>query len=132
MAVSSSVLSDTALSTQMNTRIERALKMQGDAVLERLGISPSQAIRSLWSYLANHDDIPEYMKAQRQAAEDKKRAEIRALAEGGRGLAVRLAVEKGLLVPMAGGALSAVSLDCAQMEDLMYEEMLDEYHANCH
>ena len=131
MAISSSVLSDATLSTQMNTRIERALKMQGDAVLERLGISPSQAVRSLWSYLAHNDDIPEYMKAQRQTAEDEKHAEVRSLAEAGKGLAVRLAVEKGLLAFAAGDVQGIAPLDYDQMEDLMYEEMLDDYHANC-
>jgi len=125
------VLSNTSLSTQMNTRMERALKCQGDAVLERHGITPSQAVRSLWSYMAGHNDIPEYMKAQRRAAQEDECVRVRRLVEEGRGLAMRLAVENGLIdahVPDLGSKdLPAYS----QMEEDMYEEMLDAYHANC-
>ena len=131
MAASSAALSGTSLSTQMNTRIERALKAQGDTVLERHGITPSQAIRSLWEYLAGHDDIPEYMKAQRQVAAEEEYARCRRLAESGRDLAVRLAVEKGLLESGACPSGPETMPSHAEMQDAMYEEMLDAYHANC-
>lgn len=115
-----------AMSTQMNTRIEAALKRQGDAVLERFGITPSQAIRGLWRYLSFHNDIPEYMKEQRRSQDDERWREARALAQHGEGLALRLAHTEGLVV------CDAVPLrDVCAMEDAMYEEMLDDYHAYC-
>lgn len=59
-------------SAQMNVRINAALKEQGDAVLARNGITPSQAVRSLWAYLATHGDLPEYLKEQQERPSDEE------------------------------------------------------------
>ena len=130
MPVSATALSDASLSTQMNVRMERAVKAQGDAVLERFGITPSQAVRGLWQYIALHDDVPEYMKEQRRRSEHERREEMRASAEGGRGLAIRLAIDKGLL-SRDDCLVQAGPDDYAAMEDAMYEGMLDDYHTYC-
>lgn len=45
-----------ARQTQMNTRIDASLKEAGDAVLARLGYSPSAAVRGLWQFVADHQD----------------------------------------------------------------------------
>lgn len=45
-----------ARQTQMNTRIDMALKEAGDAVLARLGYSPSAAVRGLWQFVVDHQD----------------------------------------------------------------------------
>lgn len=45
-----------ARQTQMNTRIDIALKEAGDAVLARLGYSPSAAVRGFWQYVVDHQD----------------------------------------------------------------------------
>ena len=42
--------------TQMNTRIDMALKEAGDAVLARLGYSPSAAVRGFWQFVVDHQD----------------------------------------------------------------------------
>ena len=42
--------------TQMNTRIDASLKEAGDAVLTRLGYSPSAAVRGLWQFVVDHQD----------------------------------------------------------------------------
>lgn len=42
--------------TQMNTRIDMALREAGDAVLARLGYSPSAAVRGLWQFMVDHQD----------------------------------------------------------------------------
>ena len=42
--------------TQMNTRIDSGLKEAGDAVLARLGYTPSAAIRGFWQYAVDHQD----------------------------------------------------------------------------
>lgn len=47
-----------ASSVQMNTRLDKSLKETGDAVLRRLGYSPSQAVRTLWEFLAAHQSEP--------------------------------------------------------------------------
>ena len=45
-----------ARQTQMNTRIDAALKEAGDAVLARLGYSPSAAVRGLWRFVVDHQE----------------------------------------------------------------------------
>ena len=45
-----------ARQTQMNTRIDASLKEAGDAVLARLGCSPSAAVRGLWQFVVDHQD----------------------------------------------------------------------------
>ena len=45
-----------ARQTQMNTRIDTSLKEAGDAVLARLGCSPSAAVRGLWQFMVDHQD----------------------------------------------------------------------------
>ena len=45
-----------ARQTQMNTRMDAALKEAGDAVLARLGYSPSAAVRGLWQFVVDHQD----------------------------------------------------------------------------
>ena len=47
---------------QMNTRIAEDLKQRGDAVLSRLGYSPSAAVRGLWRFIVLNDDQPERIK----------------------------------------------------------------------
>lgn len=42
--------------TQMNTRIDVGLKEAGDAVLARLGYTPSAAVRGLWRFVVDHRD----------------------------------------------------------------------------
>lgn len=45
-----------ARQTQMNTRIDVGLKEAGDAVLSRLGYTPSAAVRGLWRFVVDHQD----------------------------------------------------------------------------
>lgn len=42
--------------TQMNARIDAALKEAGDAVLENLGYTPSMAVRGFWRFIVSHQD----------------------------------------------------------------------------
>lgn len=44
---------------QMNVRMNRQLKEAGDAVLSHIGMTPSQAVRSLWEYLVVQNKIPD-------------------------------------------------------------------------
>lgn len=43
---------------QMNTRLDALLKKQGDAALAAAGYSPSQAVRSLWTFAARNATQP--------------------------------------------------------------------------
>lgn len=41
-------------SVQMNVRIDRALKTSGDSVFSEVGITPTEAIRRLWSFASRN------------------------------------------------------------------------------
>ena len=43
---------------QMNVRMDRQLKDAGDAVLAQIGMTPSQAVRTLWEYLVVNGHMP--------------------------------------------------------------------------
>lgn len=68
---------------QINVRINRDLKEAGDAVLARLGVSPSQIVRDLWAKLVERRDNPQQVfealqldvrSAEEQAEIDRKLA----------------------------------------------------------
>lgn len=54
--MSGTTVAPLARQTQMNTRIDAALKEAGDAVLSRLGYSPSAAVRGFWQFVVDHQD----------------------------------------------------------------------------
>lgn len=56
MEMPGTTVASQARQTQMNTRIDSALKEAGDAVLARLGYSPSAAVRGLWRFVVDHQD----------------------------------------------------------------------------
>ena len=59
--------------TQMNTRIDRKLKERGDAALARAGFTPSQAVRALWKFAAEHE--PKEIEALLRGEEGPDEAE---------------------------------------------------------
>lgn len=44
--------------TQMNVRIDEQLRLEGNAALESIGISPAQMVRAVWSYAARNKNNP--------------------------------------------------------------------------
>lgn len=60
---------------QMNTRISRALKDNGDAALERAGYSPSQAVRKLWEFAARNAHNPRAIQNLLDAEDEAARSE---------------------------------------------------------
>lgn len=114
--------------TQMNTRINSALKTQGDAVLARNGLTPSQAVRSLWEYMATHDDLPDYLKQRQAKAGEEAQARRRAAVERASGLLGRLVVERGLMTQEEWGRYegSAGTQDIEAYYDQLKAEAYDE------
>lgn len=102
---------------QMNTRIDDDLKLGGDAVLRRYGLTPSSAVRALWQYLVTMNSLPDFMldeKPEHPSASDAVRR-----AEAGQGLALKLAREADML-----GKIDALSYD--ELREAAFEEMLAE------
>lgn len=61
--------------SQMNVRIDDALKAQGDAVFAELGLNPSEVVRAVWTYAAQHGDAPAVVTEALQTGADRS-AEI--------------------------------------------------------
>lgn len=57
----------------VTTRMDASLKDRGGAVMRREGLTPSQAIRQLFEYAAQHDALPFPSKARPSKAEIAKR-----------------------------------------------------------
>lgn len=49
--------------TQMNVRIDENVKQQGDSVFAELGYTPSQVVRTVWSFAAQHAALPDRVTA---------------------------------------------------------------------
>lgn len=50
----------TAAMTQMNVRLERTLKEEGDAALASIGLTPTEVVRAIWEKLARRgEDLEE-------------------------------------------------------------------------
>lgn len=67
---------------QMNVRIDRQLKEAGDAVLTNIGMTPSQAVRTLWEYLVVNGRMPSKGDAAAPVSDGVEPMESRA-AQGG-------------------------------------------------
>jgi antitoxin component of RelBE/YafQ-DinJ toxin-antitoxin module len=53
-----------AATAQLNVRLEQSLKQSGDAVLARHGVSPSEAVRGLWHFMAANQQLPAILDLQ--------------------------------------------------------------------
>lgn len=111
---------------QMNTRIPADLKEQGDRALENAGLTPSQAVRALWEFAAQHMYEPsavrralgeQQVKAKPDAATQKR---IDAYEKGRR--IMEDAYRQAGLNPHKTYAASQVSYK--ELRDLYYEERL--------
>lgn len=60
---------------QMNVRLDAALKEQGDEALARIGYTPSQMVRTIWSYAARHATEPSALAKMIEEFEEGSRTE---------------------------------------------------------
>ena len=71
-----------ATMVQMNTRIDADLKQRGDEALKRAGFTPSQAIRALWEYAANHTLEPQAIRRTPLSAKSSEPKGIKPMRRG--------------------------------------------------
>ena len=83
-------MASTATTTQINVRIDRALKSSGDAALFDAGITPSEAIRAVWELGVRLKDSPQALRAalcprsaEAVGEEVRRRAAVAASARAG-------------------------------------------------
>ncbi len=106
---------------QINARLNIDLKREGDAVLARFGTSATEAIRSLWSYLAQTKQLPDFM-AHKDVTVQENVGTCTAPVDGA-GLALRMASERGL----ATGRIQELSYQ--DLRVLAFEELIEEDEA---
>lgn len=94
--------------TQMNTRIDTALKSSGDAVLERYGFTTSQVVRALWEYMAKNQTVPDFMLSDGRGGEHELQAQAKSRAAESAGLAIAKAKNVGIF---------------RELDDMSYEDL---------
>ena len=109
-----------AAQTQMNVRLNAERKARGDEVLAGFGLTPTQAVRSLWDYLATRKALPEFMAADTEGDESEQYSP-QSLSETGAGMAVRLAREAGLHCD------ALLSLPYEELREAAYDERFEEW-----
>ncbi|MBR2790464.1 MAG: type II toxin-antitoxin system RelB/DinJ family antitoxin [Eggerthellaceae bacterium] len=63
----------------LNIRLSESLKRHGCEVLDRQGISTSEAVRALFEYLEREQALPEQLFSPPQPAADPRRALLRSM-----------------------------------------------------
>lgn len=111
---------------QLNTRIEKSLKQGGDSVFSRFGLSPSDVVRSVWRYAAEHQEPPKFMLEDKPNAGEPGRR--RMLAREGRGLAVSLVERSGVRIDRS---LLSDDREWSQQRDEMYADLDLEMEEAC-
>ena len=106
--------------TQMNVRIDAALKDAGDEALSSIGFSPTQAVRALWSYAAKRGE----------QLDEVRRFLTRAEADGAAGGGAMQALQAGWrIIPdgLASLGISESALSQVANDDVALREaaMLD-------
>lgn len=106
-----------AATAQLNVRVDAELKRGGEAVLARYGLTPSDAVRGLWSYVVAHQAPPAFLS-------EKEPAEV-PWSDDGCGLALAFL---GTQPPRTAQA----DMPWSEERDALYDELLDRMEARCH
>ena len=105
---------------QMNTRIDAGLKSRGDRVLAAMGITPSQAVRALWAYLAEHGRFPDQMPCgagQSTDADDQvTRRKLEAIERG-----------RALCADLKPADPSFASMPYKELRDALFDGLYEEH-----
>lgn len=115
-----------AAEAQINVRIDRSLKAQGDEALANAGYSPSQAVRLLWGLAAQYQGNPSGLVAvlepDRAAQEERQRETERQrrieIAERGAHVIEEAYARFGLKPP----AMRLPELSYEKLKELAFEE----------
>lgn len=104
-------------SVQMNVRLDSQLKEAGDAVLARIGMTPSQAVRALWEYLVVNGCMPSKSGAALSSSDMAVAASMESRAVQGSHIVRDACLKYGIPIPEFSG----------DYDDLYEEAMADRY-----
>ncbi len=106
---------------QLNVRLEQSLKQSGDAVLARHGVSPSEAVRGLWHFMAANQQLPAILDERDLGREET--------APPAAGLALEVAKRECGFMERPDGKWEAMTQ--TEREDWLADEMVAELEASC-
>lgn len=120
---------------QMNTRIDRRLKERGDAALARAGFTPSQAVRALWEFAAEHEYEPEAIEqalSLNQSQDVKHDEEIAVKLQGLEDIQKACSeLLKNIKQQTGMTSLPLETLPYKELRDLAYERRIKEWEHAC-
>ena len=102
---------------QMNVRIDRQLKEEGDAVLTHIGMTPSQAVRTLWEYLVVNGRMPSKGDAAAPVSDGVEHRRMESRAAQGSHIVRDSCLKYGVPIPELSG----------DYDDLYEEVMAERY-----
>jgi addiction module RelB/DinJ family antitoxin len=76
-----------AATATLNIRLSESLKSHGLQVLDRAGVSTTQAVRSLFEYMEREQSLPDYMQPEACSGAAERRAALRDFAGSAAGAA---------------------------------------------
>lgn len=110
--------------TQLNVRIDTLVKDEVEQVLKQQGISTSDVIRSLWSYIADHHEIPQLETSQEHRIREERKMHKLSLIEHSSGYIQQELVKAGVV----NNDVDLVEDEqYEQLHDDMYDQRLDDY-----
>ncbi|KAB7790699.1 damage-inducible protein J [Bifidobacterium leontopitheci] len=116
-----------AAMTQLNVRIDAKLKTDVDDILSRNGVSASDMIRSVWTYIADRREIPRLETGiEEREREDRQRRNM-AVIEDSAGYVWRELAASGLVQHPDDAWTSVEDAEPKRRRELMYDQLLDEY-----
>ena len=122
----------TAITSQVNARIDAELKRSGDAAMAAAGLTPTQAVRALWSLASRLADKPEKLhetlfpeeRAERERAlDDRTRRHLQLVREGA-GIMDKALLAQGVTPPAPHEHLDISS---EELRQLAYREQFPDF-----
>jgi addiction module RelB/DinJ family antitoxin len=109
---------------QMNVRIDTGMKSEVDRVLKDQGVSVSDVVRSLWSYIADRGEIPNLeTTAEERTRETQQEAKLK-LARQSVGCIHQELVDAGAIHEDAD---LLDGMNASHLRDDMYDQRLRDY-----
>ena len=113
-----------SMPSQLNARIDGALKKNGDEVFARYGLSASEVVRAVWSYAAEHRRPPAFMTREADELQAKEVERKLALVEQGAGLMAHACCTGSAPADFDRGFASGDWADvCASLQRDHYDEL---------
>ncbi|MEE8716648.1 MAG: hypothetical protein SOI26_07955 [Coriobacteriales bacterium] len=116
--------------TQMNLRIDATLKREGDDALAAAGYTPTQAVRALWGFAAQHRGQPETVReglsfgksSDQVGLSHEARAKVSAICRGAD-------IYRSFLSSIGAPERDAEALgtDATPLDELREQELLDRF-----